>query len=128
MQDVGHPFLEKNASIAIPKANNCGIGSATRRFRCKTMQYLHRSKDSITKAINNKGFIGAHLDRDSEEKQANVALDLSDGVEGYGSPREVLEKVDRVLHDAYAVEAEVGVDVRDGARADAAAAGGWTIS
>lgn len=47
----------------------------------------------------------------------NVALDLSDGVEGHGSPREVLEEVDRVLHDAYAVEAEVGVDVGDGARA-----------
>lgn len=64
------------------------------------------------------------LDWDADEEEVEVALDLDDGVEGYGSPREVLEQVDRVLDDAYAVEVEVGVDVRDGARADAAAAGG----
>ena len=53
-----------------------------------------------------------------------VAVDLDDGVEGHGPPREVLEQVDRVLDDAYPVELQVGVDVRHGARPDAPAAGG----
>lgn len=53
-----------------------------------------------------------------------VALDFDDGVEGHGPPREVLEQVDRVLDDAYPVELQVGVDVRDGAGPDAPAAGG----
>ena len=64
------------------------------------------------------------LDGDAEEEEAEVALDLDDGVEGYGPAREVLEQVDGVLDDANPVEAEVGVDVGDGARADEAAAGG----
>lgn len=52
-----------------------------------------------------------------------VALDFDDGVEGHGPPGEVLQQVDRVLDDAYPVELQVGVDVRDGARPDAPAAG-----
>lgn len=52
-----------------------------------------------------------------------VALDLGEGVKGHGSPREVLEQVDRVLDDAYAVELQVGVDVRDSARLHPSAAG-----
>lgn len=51
------------------------------------------------------------LDRDGEEEEVEAALDLDDGVEGYGSPREVLEQVERVLDDADPVELEVGVDV-----------------
>jgi hypothetical protein len=64
-----------------------------------------------------------HLDRDTEEEEVKVTLDLGEGVKGHGSPREVLEQVDRVLDDAYAVELQVGVDVRDSARLDPSAAG-----
>lgn len=63
------------------------------------------------------------LDRDAEEEEAEVALDLGDGIKGHGSPREVLDQVDRVLDDAYAVELQVSVDVRDSARPDPSAAG-----